>query len=515
MSTNLAWLLRLPLILAAMVVQVHGLSPPGFLSLDCGLANKSAYNDSITGLLYISDSGFVEGGLSYQISANLMDQATNEQEKTLRSFPGGQRNCYTLPSIPGKRYLLRTTFTYGNYDGLNKTEDGSLFLFGLHIGVNLWATVNLTNSGNSTNTFWKEVLTVAPDRFISVCLINFGLGTPFVSSLEMRRIGDSMYPFVNSSVSASYFSRLRFGAVDEFISRYPMDSYDRFWERFDNWSYPWVNLTSKNKAMSSPPANHCDDFSFSVPSAILQRASTIESNFSWFSITVEANSNLQSETMELIPIFHFAEVGDVNGGARRTFDLSVDDEQLLHNFTLPATSPVTKFDSSTRRRGSRARIVLRRSPGSDLPPLINALELHSRVWMINLTTASGDVDSMESIKEKYMVTRNWNGDPCSPRDYTWDGLNCIYPNGHQNPRVVELNLSASGLRGEIATSFMSMSSLEKLDLSNNNLTGTVPDYRLYSLRVLNLSNNQLIGPIPDSVLQRIVAGQLDLRFGML
>ncbi|KAG8055037.1 hypothetical protein GUJ93_ZPchr0001g29804 [Zizania palustris] len=158
-----------------------------------------------------------------------MDQATDEQEKTLRSFPEGQRNCYTLPSIPGKRYLLRTTFTYGNYDGLNKTEDGSLFVFGLHIGVNLWATVNLTNSGNSTNTYWKEVLTVAPDRSISVCLISFGLGTPFVSSPEMRRLRDSMYPFVNSSVSASYFSRLRFRAVDEFISRYPMDSYDRFY----------------------------------------------------------------------------------------------------------------------------------------------------------------------------------------------------------------------------------------------------------------------------------------------
>ena len=109
-------------------------------------------------------------------------------------------------------------FTYGNYDGLNRTMDGSPFLFGLHIGVNFWEAVNLTNSDPS-NTIWKEVLTVAPGNNLSVCLINFGTGTPFVSSLELRPLQDVMYPFVNSSVSISYFKRIRFGNTTEFLTR--------------------------------------------------------------------------------------------------------------------------------------------------------------------------------------------------------------------------------------------------------------------------------------------------------
>lgn len=192
----------------------HILNCAGFVSIDCGFANSNAYNDSSTGIQFDPDAGF-EGGLSHKISAEFMADS-DEHQKTLRSFPDGSRNCYTLPSTTGKKYLVRATFTYGNYDGLNKSQDGSLFLFGLHIGVNFWDAVNFTNWGVP---IWKEVLTVAPSNNISVCLINFGSGTPFISTLELRPLQDMMYPFVNTSVSISYFSRKRFGNVTGFITR--------------------------------------------------------------------------------------------------------------------------------------------------------------------------------------------------------------------------------------------------------------------------------------------------------
>ena len=60
---------------------------------------------------------------------------------------------------------------------------------------------------------------VAPDNFISVCLINNGSGIPFISTLDLRPLQDTMYPFVNVSVAVSYFSRLRFGQVNDVITR--------------------------------------------------------------------------------------------------------------------------------------------------------------------------------------------------------------------------------------------------------------------------------------------------------
>jgi hypothetical protein len=156
--------------------------------------------------LYNSDRPFVEDGrgLNHEISPEFMAGVGNEQQKYLRSFPDGLRNCYTLPASIGKKYLLRATFTYGNYDGLNKTLDGSLFLFGIHIGVNFWAAVNLSNWDPSL-TIWKEVITIAPSNSMSVCLVNLGSGIPFISSLELRPLEDTMYPFVNTSLSVSYF----------------------------------------------------------------------------------------------------------------------------------------------------------------------------------------------------------------------------------------------------------------------------------------------------------------------
>uniref|UniRef100_A0A8R7TXX7 Malectin-like domain-containing protein n=1 Tax=Triticum urartu TaxID=4572 RepID=A0A8R7TXX7_TRIUA len=214
------WILALLLLILITMTRVHGQSSTsGFISLDCGYRNTSPYKDSvIRGIQLLSDVGFVEGGLTHQIAAEFMSGAVYESQKTLRSFPNGSRNCYTLPSTTGKKFLLRALFTYGDYDGLNRTVDGTLFLFGLHIGVNFWDTLNLTNMDPS-NTLWKEVLTVAPGDSVSVCLINFGLGTPSVSALELRPLLDAMYPFVNTSVSVGYFRRIRFGEATNFITR--------------------------------------------------------------------------------------------------------------------------------------------------------------------------------------------------------------------------------------------------------------------------------------------------------
>jgi len=47
------------------------------------------------------------------------------------------------------------------------------------------------------------------------------------------------------------------------------------------------------------------------------------------------------------------------------------------------------------------------------------------------------VDAIKNIKSTYGVDRNWQGDPCGPVAYIWEGLNCSF--GVDNiPRITSL-----------------------------------------------------------------------------
>ncbi|KAM3399750.1 hypothetical protein ACQJBY_004903 [Aegilops geniculata] len=119
-----------------------------------------------------------------------------------------------------------------------------------------------------------------------------------------------------------------------------------------------------------------------------------------------------------------------------------------------------------------------------------------------------------TIKAKYKVLKNWMGDPCFPKTMTWDSLNCSYATASP-PRITSINLSSSGLNGDISSSFGNLKALEYLNLSNNNLTGSIPDSlsQLQSLTDIDLSGNQLNGSIPSGLLKRIQDGSLNLRHG--
>ena len=103
--------------------------------------------------------------------------------KKLRSFPQGTRNCYTLRPEQGKnnKYMIRARFFYGNYDGKNQTP-----VFDLHLGVNVWLTVEIADA-------FYDVIHVPSTDYIDVCLVNSGLGVPYISTLELRHLENSIY----------------------------------------------------------------------------------------------------------------------------------------------------------------------------------------------------------------------------------------------------------------------------------------------------------------------------------
>ncbi|XP_050289743.1 probable LRR receptor-like serine/threonine-protein kinase At4g29180 [Quercus robur] len=69
---------------------------PGFISIDCGA--DSDYVDESTGIFYKSDTSFIDTGANNDISPEYYysNPVYARQANTLRSFPQGTKNCYTL-----------------------------------------------------------------------------------------------------------------------------------------------------------------------------------------------------------------------------------------------------------------------------------------------------------------------------------------------------------------------------------------------------------------------------------
>lgn len=127
---------------------------------------------------------------------------------------------------------------------------------------------------------------------------------------------------------------------------------------------------------------------FQVPTAILQKASTLRSNYSYFSVNVSATNSLDFGSLELLPIFHFAEIGD--NSPNRTFDIYSDDTKLFANYTPPLLVVNSMHQRGHFLRKKGTGFTLRKTPSSELPPLINAFEAYSLVRTDNFTTSSDD-----------------------------------------------------------------------------------------------------------------------------
>lgn len=161
--------------------------------MDCGLPpRESPYNAQPTGLTYTSDAGLVNTGKTGRI-AKEFETDYNKPTLTLRYFPDGVRNCYSLNVTHDTNYLIKATFVYGNYDGLKIDPN-----FDLYFGPNLWTTV-------SSNDTIEEIIHVTTSNSLQVCLVKTGISIPFINVLELRPLRKNVY--VTQSGSLKYLFR--------------------------------------------------------------------------------------------------------------------------------------------------------------------------------------------------------------------------------------------------------------------------------------------------------------------
>ncbi|CAD6267418.1 unnamed protein product [Miscanthus lutarioriparius] len=304
-----------------LIARIHGqVDSLGFISIDCVIAANTSYSDQSTrGLRYVSDAGFVDAGdgLNALVRPPYDDPDMAERYRTVRYFPGGgagARSCYTLrPVTPGGKYLVRTAYCYDNYDGLNE-----LPVFDIHLGVNHWATINVTAVDDK---YIHEAVVVSQADFLQVCLVNRGLGTPFISGLDLRPLKETMYPeaTINQSLlmlslsrpsTTFVFNRYQFWPSAYQVYRYPFDLYDRLWQTYGDIT-SWTNITTSISVDVSRIT------SFDKPTMILESAST-PVNATQMDFTWSSDPSINSDDTPYLLMLYFAELQRVPSNALRS-----------------------------------------------------------------------------------------------------------------------------------------------------------------------------------------------------
>ncbi|CAL2245224.1 unnamed protein product [Prunus armeniaca] len=450
-----------------LMLLVHAQDQSGFISIDCGLATNSSYTEKETGINYISDESFIE---------------TNEST----------RNCYKINVTRGTKYLIRASFLYGNYDDQYRLPE-----FQLHLGPNLWDSVKLENASTVAN---KELIHVPLLNYIHVCLVDTNKGVPFISAIELRTLPNKTY--VAEAGSLALDSRYDTGQIanSKKLYRYPDDKYDRFWYGYDRDEWTLLNTSSSINTNNT----------YQPSSVVMATAATPKNVDDSLNIFWQPSDN----SGKYYVYMHFAEVEKLQVNQSREFTITRNGELYAGPFAPVYLSVSTIFSLSDWSEGQYITLSISKAGNSTLPPILNAFETYMVKDFSEPETNQQDVNAITNIKSAHDIKRNWQGDPCSPQVYSWEGLNCTYYENGQQPRITSLNLSSSGLTGEISPSISNLTMIQTLDLSNNKLTGSIPEFlsHLTKLTILELDKNNLTGSVPKGLIQRRKDGFLSFSF---
>ncbi|GAA0158872.1 hypothetical protein LIER_15789 [Lithospermum erythrorhizon] len=454
---------------------------PGFVSLDCG--GKENFTD-ITGLNWTPDSSIIEGE-----TANItVSNELREQYTTVRYFPADDRKyCYTLNVVTRTRYLVRATFLYGNFDNNNVYPK-----FDISIGPTHWNTIVISDANTMES---QELIFLATEPTISICLSNATTGQPFISTLELRQFNGSLYmtEFENHyflSVSA----RINFGSDSDAPVRYPDDPYDRIWQS--------DSVKKANYLVDVAPGT--EKISTTLPIDVSNGERPPEKVMQ--TAVVGRNGSLTYRlNLDGFPAFgwaftYFAEIEDLAPSAVRKFRLVLPGAPELSkpvvNIQENAQGKYRVYEPGYYNVSFPFVLSFRFGKTSDSTegPLLNAMEINK---YLRRTDGSLDAPLIAALTSRY-TTANWaqeGGDPCLPVPRSW--ISC---SSDPQPRITSIKLSNMNLTGGIPSELTKLNGLVKLFLDGNSLNGPIPDFSgCPDLETIHLENNQLSGELPSSL----------------
>ncbi|KAL3843921.1 hypothetical protein ACJIZ3_001324 [Penstemon smallii] len=471
-SIFLLWLVSIPFTLIHANPQPKG---GGYL-LNCG-SNSDAEEGP---LKYVPDDMYISTGNKTSLNRNDILPIL----QTLRFFPNAEarKYCYSIPVIKGGKYLVKTMYFYGGFDGGDHPP-----VFDQIIDGTKWSIVNTTEDYASGGTSYYEAIIMAQNKFLSVCLArnqHTSAGSnPFISALEVHHLHDSLYNFTNwqhdllVTVARNSFGTSENGDIISF----PDDNYNRYWHTF----------TDENPSVSSHSSVEPSTFWNIPPKKALSsalttsRGKTLTLNWPPFSLP----------SGRYYIALYFQDNRNPSPYSWRVFDIQINGEKFYRNVNV-TTNGVSVFGTEWPLTGSTKISLIPRNYAL-VGPLINAGEL-LQILSLGGRTVTRDVAALEELrKELVNIPQDWSGDPCLPIENSWTGVSC----SKQDPfRIVSLNLTGFRLSGSLPQRISRLTALKQLLLGGNKLSGGIPDLSaLKSLETLHLQNNQLEGSIPDSL----------------
>lgn len=397
---------------------------------------------------------------------------------SLRYFPdaSARKYCYVLPAVKAAKYLVRTTYYYGAFDGGEAPP-----VFDQIIDGTRWSQVDTAGDYAAGRATYFEAVVAAAGKSVSVCLARNAAtaSSPFISALEVVPLDDSVY---NSTDFASYalstIARHSFGHNGSVVSD-TGDQFNRYWEPYSDGISPVVESqgsVAPGAFWNRPPE---DVFRRGVTAS---RGNVLE--LQW------PPTPLPSASYYLA--LYFQDNRTPSPLSWRVFDVAVNGQAFFPGLNVSAAGSMV-YGAEWPLSG-QTKITLTPAPGSPVGPVINAAEI-MMVVPLGGRTHPRDVIGMEALARGFVnPPSDWSGDPCLPVGNSWTGVACS-----QEPlaRVTSLNLTNLNVGGSISDEIANLTAISSIWLVGNNLSGPIPDTSpLHHLDSLHLENNQLTGPMP-------------------